>query len=693
MEKNEKKNNITIVVLICIIVILIITIVGVIMYKKSAYISSSKENRSNATVEYESSLGKNQQMAITFQEEIKEFKNQNGEVVIENSRSLPVINGDDGKVISKIKDYLVNISNKDWENLTNQSDAIKDTLKDKVGVKYLFSIGVDKDNHITFNYSMSGSLGGVGWTGNWGYNFNLITGEVIEFKDTCKDFDKIYNLVVSKIEDKYKDNLNSFNDDWKTVVKDKLGKLGNWYYTSTGIMLTFDKYELGPGSSGVIAVEISENEIKSDLNTMEEVTNDTFSLATKTGSAKVTGYVTTKKVDLSKDLEGAGSVEYVDFNILSSDSTNFLNFAGKSIRLGCIESGKLKSEVFADAFTKENKLGYRKLYLEEDITQKIINSKPEKTITLQIEKLKYTGAGMDPIVCYSDVTSFNVAEEKTDDTFSLTTKSGSAKVTGYITTEKVDLSSAYEGAGIIEYVNFNIVTSSSDNFLEFVGKTMSIRLGCLENGMLKSEVFADAFTNENQWGYKQMYLSTSDTQKIMNSTVNNQITLELEKLKYTGAGADALTCLSEITYINILESSVDDTFSLETKAGSAIVTGYITTEKVDLSSAYEGAGIVEYVNFNIVKSSSSNFSSFAGKSIRLGCLENGELKSEVLADAFMSENQYGYKKMSLRSDITKKIIDSTENNPITLELEKLVYTGAGVDVLPYFSQITYINIK
>ena len=51
---------------------------------------------------------------------------------------------------------------------------------------------------------------------------------------------------------------------------------------------------------------------------------------------------------------------------------------------------------------------------------------------------------------------------------------------------------------------------------------------------------------------KEYQLSVVDSVKIMNSTINNPIFLELERLEFNG-GSGAPTCYSHITNIKVVE--------------------------------------------------------------------------------------------------------------------------------------------
>ena len=47
---------------------------------------------------------------------------------------------------------------------------------------------------ISISYDMNGSMGGVSWLGDWGYNFNKANGNVLDFSDVIVDSSASNNL-------------------------------------------------------------------------------------------------------------------------------------------------------------------------------------------------------------------------------------------------------------------------------------------------------------------------------------------------------------------------------------------------------------------------------------------------------------------------------------------------------------------
>ena len=279
MEEKKKSNGLIIGILIgvivCLIVVIGLLVSGVINFKvdNSSKTTESSESTSKDLSDDEK-VSENSDFVITYKEETEEFKNSNGNVVITNKRNLPVINSDDNKSSAdKIVNYLTTLSDKDWNEL---KDTSSDNAKDfpdsyNVGVEYMFSTVMNTISIVSFSYDMSGSMGGVSWLGNWGYNFDKSSGDVLKFDDVINNSnakDNLYDYIVKDIEN------NNSNDDlwddnvsgnWKDKIKDNMFNLGNWLFTDKGITVTFDKYLLGPGATGVVSVDIPYSELNKYL--------------------------------------------------------------------------------------------------------------------------------------------------------------------------------------------------------------------------------------------------------------------------------------------------------------------------------------------------------------------------------------------------------------------------------------------
>lgn len=136
----------------------------------------------------------------------------------------------------------------------------------------------------------------------------------------------------------------------------------------------------------------------------------------------------------------------------------------------------------------------------------------------------------------------------------------------------------------------------------------------------------------------------------------------------------------------------NDTFNISTESGSVDVLGYITIEKIE---NFETDETNDYVFFNIVDTKSEDFKAFldglsgntyGGKDkIGLGCINNGKIYY------FNSSDGKELESYELSENSSKKILDSTEENPIKLRLTRLEYNG-GTSAPICYSHITNIEV-
>ena len=136
----------------------------------------------------------------------------------------------------------------------------------------------------------------------------------------------------------------------------------------------------------------------------------------------------------------------------------------------------------------------------------------------------------------------------------------------------------------------------------------------------------------------------------------------------------------------------NDTFNISTESGSVDVLGYITIEKI---KSFETDETNDYVFFNIVDTKSNDFkafleglsgNTFGGKDkIGLGCINNGKIYY------FNSSDVKELESYELGENFSKKILDSTENNPIKLRLTRLEYNG-GTSAPNCYSHITNVEV-
>ncbi len=136
----------------------------------------------------------------------------------------------------------------------------------------------------------------------------------------------------------------------------------------------------------------------------------------------------------------------------------------------------------------------------------------------------------------------------------------------------------------------------------------------------------------------------------------------------------------------------NDTFNISTESGSVDVLGYITIEKIE---NFDNEETFDYVFFNVVDTKSNDFktfleglsgNTFGGKDkIGLGCINNGKIYYFNSSDGKELENY------EIGETSSKKILDSTEGNPIKLRLTRLEYNG-GTSAPSCYSHITNIEV-
>ena len=136
---------------------------------------------------------------------------------------------------------------------------------------------------------------------------------------------------------------------------------------------------------------------------------------------------------------------------------------------------------------------------------------------------------------------------------------GKVLVKGYATIEKIkDVCYSEEecaNAKLFDYVMFNIVETDSQEFKDYINKRIgnsyfmenAVGLGCLENNIISYQNYS------TEYGYKSYKLNEINSQKIINSSKDNPITLYLERLPLISGGAGASTCYSFISNIEIVK--------------------------------------------------------------------------------------------------------------------------------------------
>ena len=140
-------------------------------------------------------------------------------------------------------------------------------------------------------------------------------------------------------------------------------------------------------------------------------------------------------------------------------------------------------------------------------------------------------------------------------TFSASKEAGTVQVEGYASIDKMNQDLRCEdNCKTNDYVFFNITRTENQDILQYIkdldGNTFagkkSIGLGCVEDGVLSYYNVSD------KNGSKEYKLSEDDTSKIIDSTSDKPVALQLEKLKSTGGSEAPSLCYSHMTKIELL---------------------------------------------------------------------------------------------------------------------------------------------
>lgn len=255
-------------ILIGFLIVVIVGMAGYITYDK--VFSKEVKRNDKATDSSKESTEKEGKptfdFQISYQDELYETNNSNGVKVTSSKRNLPIITSKQyPTAASNIVDSLTQYSNERWNEVKKMADDSKEypvAAGNTIGVNYMISTVLSNVNVVSFRFLMSGAFGGVSWDEEHGYNYVTSTGNILEFRhltdqyenltNTCYDY--AVNMISSSVASSlYQDDVNG---KWQDILKEKMFELGNWYFTENGIYFSIEKYALGPGSAGVIHVEV-----------------------------------------------------------------------------------------------------------------------------------------------------------------------------------------------------------------------------------------------------------------------------------------------------------------------------------------------------------------------------------------------------------------------------------------------------
>ncbi len=105
------------------------------------------------------------------------------------------------------------------------------------------------------------------------------------------------------------------------------------------------------------------------------------------------------------------------------------------------------------------------------------------------------------------------------------------------------------------YIYFHIISGGNSDFLKFINnnsniffaKEGAIGLGCKNNNIITYE------NKSKKLGFEEFELSLDESNKILNSSKNNPVTLKLERLKEPLEGYGPSACQSLITHISVVK--------------------------------------------------------------------------------------------------------------------------------------------
>lgn len=198
---------------------------------------------------------------VEFREELYTLKDDNGNTIVENKRTIPNITSDNYPNQSeKIASYLVKLSDNQWEKIKiSSNEYFSQNSDEKVGVNLLLNVLEQNDKFFTFAYDMSGSIGGVDYNDRLGYTFNTQTGDLLDINEITTNTNNLINFCYTKLLEYIngKEYVKDLDGTWQVNLKKLIFQTGVWYLTKDGLSFSFPKYSLGPGTVDVISYIIS----------------------------------------------------------------------------------------------------------------------------------------------------------------------------------------------------------------------------------------------------------------------------------------------------------------------------------------------------------------------------------------------------------------------------------------------------
>lgn len=218
----------------------------------------------------------NNDFIITYKGENYLTQNNQKEPTSVSRRNIPTIeNKSNPEIAQKIQKSIIAVSDEKWINdIKSAADEFNAEINngnldweneyEEIGAELELKNSYPIKNILLFNLSLSGSFGGVGWSGFWSYNYDITTGNLLTLKDITTDYNKLYSIIKKEVDTEIK-NIESEDED--TLIFDLtdkemenlISKTGNWMFTNEGIEIVFQKHEISDGATGMIEVSIEKS--------------------------------------------------------------------------------------------------------------------------------------------------------------------------------------------------------------------------------------------------------------------------------------------------------------------------------------------------------------------------------------------------------------------------------------------------
>jgi flagellar basal body-associated protein FliL len=211
---------------------------------------------------------------IEYEEEEMELKTKDKTRGFKHTRTYPSKISIDAKAEKKIIDYMKSVSDKEWESIRKESKEMIDDyekgeypIEEGLGVEYPITEVLVSNSVISFNFGMSGSMGGVMWSEVNLYNFDTKTGDLLTLEKVCLDVNACKNTLFNYYMEELKkdERFNDVFSDYEANIKKNIYKLGGWGFTNEGLELIVGKSEIADGASGLFIYTIPYSKVNSLL--------------------------------------------------------------------------------------------------------------------------------------------------------------------------------------------------------------------------------------------------------------------------------------------------------------------------------------------------------------------------------------------------------------------------------------------